>query len=93
MNQDQQTIYIQVEGRVQGVYFRKATCEKAIALQLSGWVRNLPDGTVAIEATGHPAKLAELEAWCHTGPARAVVARVSCQQRPLQPATGFRIIR
>lgn len=41
---------ITVEGRVQGVWFRKYTLEKALSLAITGYVMNKPNGTVFIEA-------------------------------------------
>jgi len=41
-----------VSGRVQGVGFRFSAQQKAIELQLTGWVRNKSDGTVEIEVEG-----------------------------------------
>ncbi len=39
---------IKVTGRVQGVFFRASTKEKAEELGINGWVRNEPDGSVLI---------------------------------------------
>lgn len=44
--------HVIVSGRVQGVGFRFSAQQKAIELQLSGWVRNKIDGTVEIEVEG-----------------------------------------
>lgn len=44
--------HVIVSGKVQGVYFRKYTQEKADAFGLTGWVRNNSDGTVELEAQG-----------------------------------------
>jgi acylphosphatase len=41
-----------VHGRVQGIGFRYFVRREAQALELSGWVRNEPDGTVTGEAAG-----------------------------------------
>ncbi|MCK5226908.1 MAG: acylphosphatase, partial [Desulfobulbaceae bacterium] len=38
--------HVVVEGRVQGVFFRACTQEEALRLNLTGWVRNRPEGTV-----------------------------------------------
>lgn len=70
---------IRVFGTVQGVYFRQSTKEKAQELNLTGFARNQPDGSVYIEAEGHPEALEKLAAWCHTGPRRAHVTRVETE--------------
>lgn len=41
-----------IRGRVQGVGFRYFTKNRALELHLTGWVRNLPDGTVEVLAYG-----------------------------------------
>jgi acylphosphatase len=62
-----------VSGRVQGVAFRASTAQAARRLGLRGWVRNLPDGRVEIEAEGDRAALEALVAWCRRGPPAARV--------------------
>ena len=47
-------------GRVQGVGFRYYAVNKANQLGLTGWVRNLPDGTVEMEVQGHEEQIDEL---------------------------------
>ncbi len=69
-------LHIRITGYVQGVFFRKATVEKASVLNLKGWVRNYPDGSVEIHAEGKDEDLVELEEWCHTGPPAAKVENV-----------------
>jgi acylphosphatase len=49
-----------VHGRVQGVFFRDTTRQKARALGILGTVKNLPDGTVEIFAVGERDKLDQL---------------------------------
>jgi acylphosphatase len=44
-------------GRVQGVFFRATAAELARRYQIVGYVRNLPDGTVELEAEGSPAEV------------------------------------
>ncbi|MBB2478998.1 acylphosphatase [Bacillus sp. APMAM] len=44
--------HIIATGKVQGVGFRFTVQQKAISLEITGWVKNLPDGTVEIEAEG-----------------------------------------
>ena len=65
-----------VAGRVQGVWFRAATRERALALHLQGFARNLADGGVEVVATGADAALAELEQWLWQGPPLAKVSKV-----------------
>ena len=47
-------------GRVQGVGFRYYAVNKANQLGLTGWVRNLPDGTVEMEVQGNEPSIDEL---------------------------------
>jgi acylphosphatase len=82
-----------VEGIVQGVYFRQSTKAKAVELGIAGEVRNHPDGTVHIIATGVRSKLNELVEWCWKGPDAAIVKNVKVEQLPLTSFTGFNIIR
>ena len=65
-----------VEGRVQGVFYRASTRDKALALGLRGHARNLSDGRVEVLAAGPDAALDALEAWLWQGPERAQVSAV-----------------
>jgi len=65
-----------VHGRVQGVFFRQSTLETARALELTGQVRNCPDGTVAVIFEGEGARVREAVEWCHHGPPAARVSNV-----------------
>ena len=62
-----------VRGRVQGVGFRAETEETARALGLAGWVRNMPDGAVEVDAEGPESALRELEQFLRRGPRMAHV--------------------
>jgi acylphosphatase len=66
-----------VTGRVQGVFFRDSTRQAALALGLSGMVRNLPDGSVEIVAEGGQKELDDLVLWAHQGPTAATVTEVA----------------
>jgi len=66
-------VEIQVRGRVQGVAFRWYTQRKAVSLGLTGWVRNLPDGSVRILAEGPRQELETFRDWALRGPDRAFV--------------------
>jgi acylphosphatase len=65
-----------VSGRVQGVYFRAFTRERARELGIDGWVRNLPDGRVECVAVGSPEVLERLRAVLEHGPPAASVVAV-----------------
>ena len=82
-----------MEGFVQGVYFRQSTKAKANELGITGEVRNKPDGTVHINATGVRSKLNELIEWCWKGPDDAVVRNVKIEEIPLTSFSGFSIVR
>ena len=89
----QLTVSITVIGKVQGVYFRQSTREKATELGLTGQVKNLPDGSVYIMATGTIEQLNQLEDWCRQGPPRAVIAGVEITELPLKEFEHFTITR
>ena len=76
---------IRVKGRVQGVYFRASTAERALALALRGRVRNEPDGSVLVLAAGDAGALEQLIDWLHTGPPMARVTTVDVEA--IDPAT------
>jgi acylphosphatase len=65
-----------VHGRVQGVNFRYHTLLTAQALELTGWVKNRPDGAVEVVAEGPRAALEQLLDFLHHGPSHARVDRV-----------------
>jgi acylphosphatase len=66
-------MHVIVIGMVQGVGFRYFTFKKARELGVKGFVKNLPDGTVEIEATGERDKLEVLLDAVKQGPRSAVV--------------------
>jgi acylphosphatase len=81
-----------VSGRVQGVFFRATTAEQARALGVTGYARNLDDGTVEIVAEGARGALERLAAWAHRGPRSARVAEVQMEWgEPLNEFSGFRV--
>ena len=88
-----QTIRIKVEGRVQGVFFRQSTQEKANQLGIKGTVKNCDDDSVEIIATGTKEQLDKLVAWCREGPPKANVINVTTQELSLQQFYNFSIIR
>jgi acylphosphatase len=82
---------IVVSGKVQGVWFRKTTKERADALGLKGMVKNLPNGNVYIEVQGHAEAIAAFISFCWKGPALARVEAVKIEELKTQDYSGFRI--
>jgi acylphosphatase len=66
----------QLHGRVQGVGLRYFLCDRARELDLAGWVRNEPDGTVTGEAGGDFSRLEALREILERGPGGARVTRL-----------------
>ncbi|MEX0448671.1 acylphosphatase [Spiribacter sp. 221] len=66
-----------VRGRVQGVFYRASTQDRARALGLRGWAENLPDGSVRVVACGDEAAVSALGEWLWEGPAAAEVTDVT----------------
>lgn len=69
-------VKILVSGRVQGVYFRVFTQNKAKHFGVKGSVRNLPDGRVEIIAEAEHLTIDKFIKWCHKGPVTARVDHV-----------------
>lgn len=65
-----------VKGKVQGVFFRQTMKVMAMKKNVTGWVKNLPDGRVEAVMEGDYDKVSELVEWCHGGPANARVEDV-----------------
>jgi len=72
-------LHLVVSGRVQGVFFRRATAGQARALGIKGFARNRANGTVEVTAEGARENLALLLAWARTGPPHARVDAVSAE--------------
>ncbi|WIB76578.1 acylphosphatase [Curtobacterium sp. MCPF17_002] len=68
-----------VSGTVQGVGFRYWTARKADGLALTGYARNLFDGTVEVEAEGPAPAVDALMGFIRTGPPSATVTDVECR--------------
>ncbi|HEV8333217.1 MAG TPA: acylphosphatase [Steroidobacteraceae bacterium] len=67
-----------VSGRVQGVFYRASTRERAQQLGCRGYARNLADGRVEVLAVGEPAAVDALVEWLWRGPPAAHVLDVQC---------------
>lgn len=69
-------LHVTIQGRVQGVAFRHYTCRRALELGVTGWVRNLPNGSVEGLLEGDELAVQALVEWCRSGPPAARVERL-----------------
>lgn len=81
--------HVIVRGRVQGVFFRAATREEAVAAGLAGWVRNRGDGSVEAVFEGAPDAVDRLVAFARGGPPQARVDAVDVREEPPEGLRGF----
>ncbi len=73
-----------VSGRVQGVFFRASTRQRASELGLSGYAVNLADGRVEVLLVGELPAARQLVEWLHRGPPAAQVTRVEVSEVALE---------
>ncbi len=86
---DKLCLRCRVRGLVQGVFYRGSTRNRARELGLSGFARNLDDGSVEVLACGGRAAVDELRDWLWEGPRGAKVQSVDCQESTFQDLSGF----
>jgi len=86
-------VSIHVAGKVQGVFFRASTKEKADELGIKGTVRNNIDGSVSIEAEGEEEDLDLFIEWCKHGPKFAHVGHCEVSKKQIQHFKVFSIER
>ncbi len=77
---------IRVFGKVQGVFFRESMRQEALRLGVTGWVRNLKDGSVEALVQGEEILVQELLQWAQHGPPHARVERVEVEPASNEPA-------
>jgi len=82
---------IEVEGRVQGVGFRFFVFRAAKDLNIKGFVQNILERKVLIEATGEENHMNNFIAECRRGPTPARVLDFKLSQIPLKNFDGFEI--
>jgi acylphosphatase len=82
-----------IEGEVQGVGYRRFVQRAALRLGVAGWVRNLDDGRVEVEAAGPDPAVAEMAACLEKGPPGANVTKVDSSEilDQTKGVSGFRI--
>lgn len=86
-----QTISITVSGKVQGVFYRNSSKEKALSLGITGKVMNLRNGEVKIIATGNNEQLDKLIEWCRQGPSKAKVTSIVIKELPSELFDRFTV--
>lgn len=74
--------HVIIAGRVQGVCFRMDTRGEALQRGLTGWVKNLRDGTVEAVFEGEERDVKSMLKWCEAGPSLARVIKVSSTWEP-----------
>jgi len=84
-------VEVRITGRVQGVSFRWYAAREARRLELVGWVRNEPDGSVAAHLEGPDEAVEEMLAWCRQGSPAAGVDRVDVTEAEPSGASSFEI--
>ncbi|HEU5036779.1 MAG TPA: acylphosphatase [Nocardioides sp.] len=88
---DRTAMDLTVTGRVQGVSFRAYAEREAARLGVAGWVRNEPDGSVAIHAEGDRDAVEAFVRWSYAGPRFAHVDHVDARPAADTGATDFRV--
>lgn len=83
--------HFHIQGRVQGVFFRASTRQKAQSLGLTGWVANRPDGSVECLACGDARTLECFREWLWQGPDAARVTQVISTSATDEPPAEFAI--
>jgi len=84
--------HVLISGRVQGVWFRVNTKDRAQQLGVKGWVRNTPDGKVEALFEGEEEGVKQMIEWCREGPPLAKVSEVKVKwEEPENDFKGFSI--
>ncbi len=69
-------VHVLISGLVQGVFFRYTAKTEAEKLNITGWIRNLPNNKVEAIFEGNKKGVQQIIDWCHQGPYGAVVRNV-----------------
>ena len=87
------TYKIIVLGRVQGVFFRASTKAVADQLGVKGWIKNLKDGSVSLEAEGDESIMPDFIDWCKYGPDDARVDDILIEEISSKNYRNFDILK
>ena len=83
---------IVVTGKVQRVCYRQSALDKALALGVSGTVKNLKNGDVEIIIQGEEEQIRQITDWCRQGPPTANVTGIIVTELKIEQLSGFQII-
>ncbi len=81
-----------VKGKVQGVWYRKYTEEKARELNIKGYVKNESDGSVTVVAEGEEEYLSRFLKWLHEGSPMSRVEEVIIEEKEPEGYKSFEIV-
>jgi acylphosphatase len=83
--------HVRVTGRVQGVFFRAWTQQQANSLEIKGWVRNCPDGSVEAHLEGEQWAVQRLIELLRQGPPSAVIEQVTDTEAEFTRSDAFEV--
>ena len=87
----QKHLNIQVTGAVQGVLYRHSAKQQAELRSITGFVKNMPDGSIYLEAEGEESMLQYFVTWCHRGSDNSKVENVGTTEGELKNFPNFTI--
>lgn len=87
------TVQLIIKGKVQGVFYRASAKDVAREIGVTGWIKNMPDGSVEVLVSGSEERVAKFIEWCWKGPKSAEVNEVIINDSKEKPLTEFRIIK
>ena len=92
MSEQRERRRVIVRGRVQGVFFRDSTQDRAQSEGVSGWVCNRSDGAVEVVVEGAPDAVERMVDFCREGPGRAQVNEVEVHEEDPEGLSGFDVL-
>ena len=91
MSGHKKNLQISISGKVQGVGFRYSALHKAQQLGIKGYVKNMYDGSVFIEAEAEEISMDHFLIWCNKGPTFSRVEKVSITEGSIKNYTSFTV--
>jgi len=85
------SVHVRVSGRVQGVYYRAYTRDRAKSLGINGWVRNIPGGGVEAVLEGERQQVGEMLKAMKSGPSGSLVLGIELSEIEAKGYNDFEI--